>query len=199
MHRTVRTLGILAVALPLALGTISTATASAAPASTRATGVTENCFGHQSLALSPKLTDTPQSTTGTATFTLGDADNLLGILGSSNCRSTDNNQTSGTYSGAQMVVNFTALASCYSVTNVNFTGGTITWDDGETDTVGPGPAPITGVDHGDGITDQTATITSGPFKGKTIDIQVQESAMTPNACETNGVGQTSGTGSIEIK
>jgi len=202
MRNTVRSLAVGAVLAPLALGTaVSTAAAATTTPAPRAAGVTYNCDGDQTLTLSPKITDAPQkNVTGTVTYTLGDdADGLLGLLGSADCRSTDANQTADEFPGSTATLTFTATVSCNGASNITFNGGTITWDNGDTSTVGAGSAALTEVDHGDGLSEQTAPITSGPFAGQSIDIQNQESTGVPNACETNGVGQTSGTASIEIK
>jgi hypothetical protein len=200
MRTTARALSAAALLTPLALAATAGAASAASAAAPRAASVTENCFGHQHVTMTPKITDSPQQVSGTVTYTLGDDDDLLGILGSSNCRSTDGNQTSAGYPGATATITFTASASCNGLSNIVITGGDVTWDDGETSAISTSTkVPLIEVDHGDGASEQLGTIASGAFAGATLDLQNQESTPAPNACETSGIGQVSGTASLELK
>ena len=183
----------------LAAVTASGALPLLAVSTAQAASVIQTCDGKHTTALKPSLTNTAEPVTGTSTYELGDAANLLGFIGGYDCQSSDNNKTADEYTGATATVDFTATASCSNLANGKVTGGSITWDDGDISTLGVGTTPVEDIGNADGIVEYTAPIVKGPFAGETLTIQNQGSTNTPDNCATTGVAKLQGSTSIEIK
>ncbi|NEB80010.1 hypothetical protein G3I40_33050 [Streptomyces sp. SID14478] len=199
---------IAAALTTLAAGGLLVTPAHATPDTVRsATVPLVTCSGSHTVDFTEALTDTPSVHHGTATFNDGSANLISEVLGNTYCK-PDPNAPAGVsqVAGLQAKINFTQTVACTQSGNNDGTfTGTAKWLNGTagpiaTDQLTNGKFLLEEGEHGNSVVKLRATVssTNADRDGRTIDFVANGNSKAPNACETNGVKQLTGTHGIEL-